>query len=103
MNMQSKGYQRTISAEELTEKIVMITKEALRFFPKPFRKFTLLAGDKSHEVSVVAKECTCRGPASPHEHYWLPVKECLEGVRWERGARVTLKKEKDSSYRMTVD
>ena len=97
------GYQRSLSAEELSDKVVMITKEALRFFPKPFRKFTLQVGEKSHELAVESKECTCRGPANPHEHYWLPVKDCLEGLRWERGTRVTVRKEKDLLYRLSTD
>ncbi len=103
MNIAVKGYRRTLSAEELADKTVMITREALRFFPKPFKKFSLLIGEKSHELAIESKECTCRGPANPHEHYWIPMKDCLEGLRWERGARVTVKKEKDLTYRLTME
>jgi hypothetical protein len=102
MNIQ-KGYKRTLSADEVRDKVVMVTSEALRFFPKPFRKFTMITGDSQHEVAVEAKECTCRGPANPHEHYWLPMKDLLEGIRWERGTHVTVKKEKDLVYRLLAE
>jgi len=103
VNVQKTGYRRTISAEEVSEKVVMITKEGLHYFPKPFRKFALLIGDKTYELAIEAKECTCRGPASPHEHYWLPMKDALAGVRWERGANIVVKKEKDQVYRLTAE
>ena len=96
-------FHRTLSPAEVQEKRIMITRDALRFFPKPFRKFSLGVGEKTYELAVEAVECQCMGPAKPHEHYWLPVKECLEGVRWERGGRVVLTKTKDLVYTMSVE
>ena len=103
MSMEARGYQRSLSAEEVRDRVIMVTKEALRFFPKPFKKFTLKTGTKEHELAVEAKECSCRGPANPHEHYWIPMKDCLEGLPWGRGTKVTLKKEKDLVYTISAD
>lgn len=52
-------------------------------------------------LSAEAVDCQCRGPAQPHHHYWLPVKEMLGKIRWERGAHITVRKNNDA-YTMTA-
>ena len=102
MKKNMREYHRSLSAEEVRDKQIMITKDALGFFPKPFKKFSVAVGVKKFELAVESVSCKCRGPALPHEHYWLPVKEVLAEIRWERGTRITVKKEKDSSYKLTA-
>jgi len=94
-------YRRTLSEEEVLAGKIMVLKDDLKFFPKPFKKFAVSVGDKKVELAVEALDCQCRGPAQPHQHYWLPVKEAKGLIRWERGAHIVLKKQKDSSYTLS--
>lgn len=93
-------YQRTLSHDEIQENRVMIMNDALKFFPKPFRKFSLAVGEKTFELAVEAEDCECRGPAQPHQHYWLPMKDSVHEVKWGRGARIVIVKEKEGVYRV---
>jgi hypothetical protein len=101
MKKSSTEYRRSLSEEEVLEGKIMVMKDDLKFFPKPFRKFEVKVGENKFELAVEAVDCQCRGPAQPHQHYWLPVKEAKAFIRWERGAHVVLKKEKDSSYTLS--
>jgi hypothetical protein len=98
MKQSSTQYRRTLSEEEIHEGKIMIMKEALKFFPKPFKKFAVKIGDKSVELAVEAVDCQCRGPQLPHQHFWLPVKDAKARLRWEHGASVTVSKDKAGSY-----
>lgn len=101
MKRTSNEYRRSLSEEEVLEGKIMIMKEDLKFFPKPFRKFPVKVAGKNIELAVEAIDCQCRGPAQPHQHFWLPVKEAKTLIRWERGAHVIVKKEKDASYTLS--
>lgn len=101
MKKSTAEYRRTLSEEEVIEGKIMIMKEDLKFFPKPFKKFTATVGTKKAELAVEAIDCQCRGPAQPHQHFWLPVKEVKGMIRWERGAHVVLKKESDATYTLS--
>jgi hypothetical protein len=94
-------YRRSLSEEEVLEGKIMVMKDDLKFFPKPFRKFEVNVAGKKFELALEAIDCQCRGPMQPHQHYWLPVKEAKAMLRWERGAHVVLKKEKDASYTLS--
>ncbi len=96
--MKSNEYQRTLSPEEAQENRIMITKDGLRFFPKPFRKFNLKVGEKTFELAVEAEDCQCRGPAQPHQHFWLPMKDSVREIRWGKGTRVVITKGGDGAY-----
>jgi len=85
-------YTRDLSADEVKQHRLMVTKDALGFFPKPFKTFTLRVGSAEQETAVEAIECHCMGLAQPHEHYWLPVKAEPSEHPWERGKRVTIRK-----------
>jgi hypothetical protein len=97
MKNKRNAYTRELSADEVKQHRIMVTKDALGFFPKPFRKFMLRVGSTEQETAVEAVECHCMGPAQPHEHYWLPVKADQTGHPWERGKRVTVRKD-DTGY-----
>jgi|WetSurMetagenome_2_1015567.scaffolds.fasta_scaffold224891_3 hypothetical protein len=92
MKNKKSEYTRDLSADEVKQHRIMVTKEALGFFPKPFKKFKLQSGSGEQETAVEAVECHCLGSAQPHEHYWLPVKPEGPGHTWERGRRVTIRK-----------
>ncbi len=102
MKNASNVYRRILSEEEFQQSKLMVTKDALRFFPKPFKKFPLNVGATTFEAAVEAVECHCMGPMQPHEHYWLPLKEHARLLAWEKGRRVTVTKEKDASYALAV-
>jgi len=91
-------YRRSLSEEEVHEGKIMIMKDALKFFPKPFRAFSVKAGGKKYELAVEAIDCRCRGEAEPHQHFWLPLKEARAAITWQRGAHVILRKDKDAGY-----
>jgi hypothetical protein len=101
MKNKKNTYTRDLSADEVKQHRLMVTKEALGFFPKPFKKFMLHVGAEEQETAVEAVECHCMGPAQPHEHYWLPVKAEASGHPWERGKRVTIRKD-DKGYAFEI-
>jgi hypothetical protein len=94
-------YTRDLSADEVKQHRLMVTKDALGFFPKPFKRFKLHMGEAEQETAVEAIECHCMGIAQPHEHYWLPVKPDAAGHAWERGKRVTIRKD-DKGYAFEI-
>ena len=96
--MTTNEYHRTLSEEEVHEGRIMIMKDALKFFPKPFKSFNVTSGGKKFELAVDAIDCRCRGEVKPHQHYWLPLKDAKNALRWERGAHVTIVKRKDGEY-----
>ena len=98
MNRNSTEYHRTLSEEEVHEGRLMIMKEAVKFFPKPFKSFVISAGGKTFELALEAIDCHCRGEIKPHQHYWLPLGEAKNLLRWERGAHVTIGKRKEGGY-----
>jgi hypothetical protein len=101
MKQKKDTYTRELSADEVKQHRLMVAKEALAFFPKPFKKFTLHVGTAEQETAVEAVECHCMGPAQPHEHYWLPVKTEGAGHPWERGKRITIRKN-DAGYSLEI-
>lgn len=69
--MKSPVYMRTISSSEAREGHIMILKSDLSFFPLKGSQFELIAGGKPHAATVEAVHCECRGPAEPHDHYFI--------------------------------
>jgi len=64
-------YGRRISSEEAREGYIMVLKSRLAFFPPVKRGFELVGSDLRRRVRVESYRCTCRGPDSPHEHYFI--------------------------------
>jgi hypothetical protein len=65
------GYRKRISSEEEREGYVLVLKVRLSFFPRLREAFALTKGDQRRNVRLQAYECACRGPARPHEHYFI--------------------------------
>lgn len=89
-------YDRKVSAEEATTDQIMVTKDRLAFFPAVGRPFTLLHGGRRLTSRVEAHPCECRGPESPHEHYF---------IRWiglQAGDRVTISSDRHTQARYTI-
>ena len=101
MNKSSTEYRRSLSEEEVHAGKLMVLKEAIKFFPKPFRKFTIKAGEKQFELAIEAVDCRCRGEAEPHQHFWLPLQEAKGAITWQRGASIVVRKGKDSGYMLS--
>ena len=72
-------YSRKISSEEEKENYVMVFKDKLSFFPTAGRTFELYQGPALKHVKVESYRCTCRGPESPHEHYFIAWKGLKAG------------------------
>ena len=72
-------YSRKISSEEANESYVLVFKDKLSFFPTAGRTFELYQGPAQKSVKVESYRCTCRGPESPHEHYFIPWKGLKAG------------------------
>ena len=87
-------YERKISAEEATEGYVFILKDRLAFFPPINEPFELLDGSARSKAAVEARDCTCRGPEKPHQHYFIRRRGLTKGTK------VTLTRE-GSVYRLT--
>ena len=87
-------YERRISAEEAVEGYVFVLKDRLAFFPPINEPFELLDGETRSKATVEARDCTCRGPGKPHQHYFIR----RPGLA--KGTKVRLTREGDT-YRLT--
>ncbi|WP_414470079.1 hypothetical protein [Methanobacterium sp. ACI-7] len=70
------SYSRKISSKEAESGFIFVLKSKLSFFPED--TFKLSQGDLSKDVKVESYPCTCRGPDTPHEHYYISW-DSLEG------------------------
>ena len=66
-----KSYSRKISANESEKGYIFVIKNNLTFFPSN-SSFELSDGQISKQVMIKSYSCICRGPALPHEHYYIP-------------------------------
>jgi hypothetical protein len=64
-------YARKISPEEARENYIMVSKDKLPLFPTKGRTFEIVQGSKRSEAKVESYHCECRGPDSPHEHFFI--------------------------------
>ena len=64
-------YSRKISAKEAKNSFIFILKNKLTFFPSLGSEFILAENNSSREVKVESYPCTCQGPETPHEHYFI--------------------------------
>jgi hypothetical protein len=69
--MTGSPYRRRISTEEAREGYILVLKARLNFFPRDGAFFMLVCGGASARTRVEAVSCTCRGPETPHEHYFM--------------------------------
>jgi hypothetical protein len=93
------AYRRRVTSEEAREGYVFVLKNRLAFFPTVGTPFTLVSGGASCRARVEARDCTCRGPARPHEHTF---------IRWpglEAGQRVAIARDADKPgrYHLSVE
>jgi hypothetical protein len=64
-------YSRRISSEEAREGYILVLKDRLPFFPSLGQSFDLVKDGVHRKARVKSYRCTCRGPESPHEHYFI--------------------------------
>jgi hypothetical protein len=76
-------YERKISSEEAREGYILVEKARLNLFPAIGEPFDLVdeAGRRSR-ARVEARDCECRGPEKPHEHYFIRRDGLEPGSRW---------------------
>ncbi|MBK9610475.1 hypothetical protein [Candidatus Amarobacter glycogenicus] len=65
------AYERKISSEEAAEGYVLVEKAALKFFPAIGHRFGLIESGETASAKVEARDCECRGPEKPHQHYFI--------------------------------
>lgn len=76
------SYERKISSEEAREGYILVEKAALGFFPPIGRAFELAGGGGTASARVEARDCECRGPEKPHQHYFIRRGGLAQGSRW---------------------
>jgi hypothetical protein len=86
-------YTRKISAEEAAEGHIMVLKNRLKFFPPIGDQFELLDSAGRSVAKVEARDCTCRGPELPHQHYFI------RHAGLNKGAKITLSRD-GAAYRV---
>jgi len=74
-------YSRTVSADEAKEGYLMILKDRLSFFPMVGRIFEMQSGSSIRKVKLESYHCECRGPDTPHDHYFVRWDELKKGDR----------------------
>ena len=89
-------YSRRVSSEEAEKGYIFVLKDKLSFFPPRGRLFSLCEMEHEKKVKVESYHCTCRGPALPHDHYF---------IRWDGlqfGQRITIVKDKKIAGRYSI-
>jgi hypothetical protein len=74
-------YERRISSEEAREGYILVLKNRLALFPAVGKDFVLVVGGAALRARVEARHCECRGPAEPHEHYFIRRPGLIRGQR----------------------
>lgn len=70
---------RVVSAAEARDVFLLVEKRWLSFFPAVAEPFDL----DGLPVAVEARDCTCRGPERPHQHWRVHVAGLRAGSRVE--------------------
>lgn len=91
-------YHRKISAEEARERYILITKNAIEFFPKLSKPFTLKVKDKEFEMYLESFEVWSMGPKKPQYHYRIDAKKFWDVFPLHFGQKVTIQKEQDNIF-----
>jgi hypothetical protein len=94
--MKNTVYNRKISSKEAHEGFIFILKNKLNFFPPLKIEFTLINNNSPANVKVESFPCTCQGPETPHEHYFIP----WEGLR--KGDMIEIVKE-GKNYKLQIN
>ncbi len=69
--MTAGGYRKRITSEEEREGYVLVLKDRLSYFPRRREAFVLTRGNQRRNARLEGYACACRGPARPHEHYFI--------------------------------
>lgn len=95
-------YEKILSAVEVQEKRISITKQALKFFPKPWKNFWLEY--KGHKIAlhIESVACQCMGPQKPHEHYWIQDLKFKERMDWKAGLHLVFEKINERNFTLIV-
>jgi hypothetical protein len=91
-------YRRKISAEEAKERYILVLKNALEFFPKLGKPFTLKVKDKEIEMYLEPVEIWSMGPKKPRYDYRIDAKKFWDVFPLHFGKTVTITKEEDKVY-----
>jgi len=94
-------YRRKISAEEAKERYILVLKNALEFFPKLGKPFTLKVKDKEIEMYLEPVEVWSMGPKKPRYDYRIDAKKFWEVFPLHFGKTVTISKEDDKVYTLS--
>ncbi len=94
-------YRRKISAEEAKERYIMVLKNALDFFPKLGKPFTLKVKDKEIEMYLESAEVWNMGPKKPRYSYRIDAKKFWDAFPLHFGQIVTFTKEADNIYTLS--
>ena len=94
-------YRRKISAEEARERYILVLKNALDFFPKLGKPFTLKVGDKKFEMYLEPVEVWNMGPKKPRYDYRIDAKKFWEEFPLHFGKIVTITREDEKVYQLS--
>ena len=95
-------YEKSLTDGEVADKKIIITKQALKLFPKPWKDFQLTFGKESYDTHIESQSCTCMGPQKPHDHYWLRDEKTKHNLNWKVGLHLKFEKISEKEYKLEV-
>ncbi len=99
----SKNYfEKILSAAEVAEKRISITKQALKFFPKPWKDFWLDFEGTKIALHIESVACQCMGPQKPHEHYWIQDTKIKQLLPWKTGIKLIFEKINEKNFTLRI-
>ena len=96
-------YSRKLSGEEVEQKYLLLTTEALRIFPPAGKFFKVNVGKRKVDARIEAVECWCQGPGKPHRHHRLSAEYLRRHVPWRRGTKITLRPSDHTEFDLTAE
>ena len=96
----STTYEKTLSQSEVLNKQIIIVKQALKLFPKPWKDFTLYVGKEKLTTHIESISCTCTGIQMPHQHYLLRDENLIKQLNLKPNLGIKFQKLNDKEYQL---
>jgi hypothetical protein len=95
-------YETFLSDGEVKSKKIIVTKQALKIFPKPWKDFQMAFKKENFTLHIESESCTCMGPQKPHNHYWLRDEKVVAALTWKVGIHLKFQKIDDKQYKLEI-
>ena len=95
-------YKKRISQTENERRKILILKSQLMKFPPPGTAFSVGFHKKKITTMISSSHCECRGPDTPHVHYYLDLDELWNVADIQQGTVIHLLGQRKGDYQLQL-